>query len=397
MTTINISCQQPEQVPITFNKLYSLKNEWAALYDTDIESQNEMYKYLVTLMESINNDVLKQNKIRYKQFQRQKQGEEPTKPTINNGAPNWRNSKPPSKLSALSSQLEGVDKCKLAINRELNKLSSSNFDLIVASVQQVFTEFITSSILEKGTQTALGNDFIIAWENYVNHLWNLLINKTLMQSNYSDIYFRFMNKFICTNDIDFLSKWKTETSGIIELGVSNKIVNDLTGKIGFRKLENNKAPLVSEMIAFMKNSNYLATNNLLYELLGDAVNNTCENIFNTLGKFVKHFTEVEKGRKMSRAEKTAYDILLLALYDNFKTINDLVQWEPINVDELEKRVYFTIGFFNDNRRFIQGLDMDFYRDMECQLDSLKRTDTIPTTVKYKLFDCIDNFISCRFK
>jgi hypothetical protein len=74
-----------------------------------------------------------------------------------------------------------------------------------------------------------------------------------------------------------------------------------------------------------------------------------------------------------------------------------VQWEPINVDELEKRVYFTIGFFNDNRRFIQGLDMDFYRDMECQLDSLKRTETIPTTVKYKLFDCIDNFIGCRFK
>lgn len=397
MTTINISCQQPEQVPITFNKLYSLKNEWAALYDTDIESQNEMYKYLITLMESINNDVLKQNKIRYKQFQRQKQGEEITKPTITNETPNWRTSKAPSKLSALSSQLEGVDKCKLALNRELNKLSASNFDLIVASIQQVFIEFITSSILEKGTQTTLGNEFVTAWEKYVAHLWNLLINKTLMQSNYSDIYFRFMNKFICTNDVDFLDKWKNGTTGIIELGVSNKIVNDLTGKIGFRKLENNKSTLVNEMIAFMKNSNYLATNNLLYELLGDAVNNTCENIFNTLGKFVKYFTEVEKGRKMSRAEKTAYDILLLALYDNFKTINDLVQWEPINTDELEKRVYFTIGFFNDNRRFIQGLDMDFYRDMECQLDSLKRTETIPTTVKYKLFDCIDNFIGCRFK
>lgn len=398
MTTINISCQKAEQVPITFNDLYSLKNEWLKLYntDTDIESQNELYNYLFTLMDSINNDVLKQNKIRYKQFQRQKQSEDHTKPTINtNETANWRNSKSQSKLSALSSQLEGVDKCKLALNRELNKLSSSNFDLIVSSVMQVFTEFITTCILEKGTQTTLGNDFITSWDKYVEHLWNLLINKTLMQSNYSDIYFRFMNKFICINDVDFLDKWKNGVSGIIELGISNKIVNDLTGKIGFRKLENNKTALVSEMISFMKNSNYLATNNLLYELLGDAVNNTCENIFNTLGKFVKYFTEIEKSRKMSRAEKTAYDILLLALYDNFKTINDLVQWEPINTDELEKRVYFTIGFFNDNRRFIQGLDMDFYRDMECQLDSLRKTDTIPTTVKYKLFDCIDNFISCR--
>ncbi len=164
MTTINISCQKPEQEPITFDKLYSLKNEWASLYDTDIELQNEMYKYLVTLMESINNDVLKQNKIRYKQFQRQKQSEDSTKSTINNGSVNWRNSKTPTKLSALSSQLEGVDKCKLALNRELNKLSSSNFDLIVSSVQQVFTEFITSTILEKGTQTAFGNDFANTWE-----------------------------------------------------------------------------------------------------------------------------------------------------------------------------------------------------------------------------------------
>lgn len=393
MATLNISCSQSVNPNISFSELYKLKTEWSASYDTDtdIESQNEMYKYLINLMDSINNDVLKQNKIRYKQFQRQKQGEDPSKPVAN-----WRNAKPATKLSALSSQLEGVDKCKLALNRELNKLSLSNFDLIAASILQVFTEFITSSILENGTQNALNTEFINTWENYVSQLWNLLINKTLMQSNHSDIYFRFMNKFICINDIDFLGRWKTGTVGIIELDISNKIVNSLTGKIGFRKLESNKNMLVNEMIAFMKNSNYLATNNLLYELLGDAVNNTCENIFNTLGKFVKYFTEVEKGRKLSRAEKTSYDILLLALYDNFKTINDLVQWEPINIDELEKRVYFTIGFFNDNRRFIQGLDMDFYRDMECQLDSLKRADTIPTTVKYKLFDCIDNFISCRF-
>lgn len=390
MTTLNISCHQPVQVPVSFSDLYNLKNDWKLLYN-NVNTNNVLFNHLTELMDTINNDVLKQNKLRYKQFQRQKQGEESAGP-----APNWRNSKPVVKASALSSQLEGADKSKLALNRELNKLSPSNFDLIVTSVMQVFTEFITASVLANGTQSALDKSFYANWESYVQHLWHLLINKTLTQSNYSDIYFRFMNKFICVNDIDFLDKWKNGASGIIALSVGNKIVSDLTGKIGFRLLENNKKALVGEMIAFMKNSNYLATNNLLYELLGDVMNNSCENIFNTLGKFVKFFTDVERGRKMSRAEKTAYDVLLLALYDNFKTINDLVQWEPINTDELEKRVYFTIGFFNDNRRFIQGLDMDFYRDMECQLDSLKKTDTIPTTVKYKLFDCIDNFISCRF-
>lgn len=389
MTTLNISCHQPVQTHISFDDLYSLKNEWRTLYNNDIESHNDLFKHLTDLMDSINNDVLRQNKLRYKQFQRQKQGDEVSP------APNWRNSKQPTKQSALSSQLEGVDKSKLALNRELNKLSPSNFDLIVTSIMHVFTEFITTSILANGTQTALDKSFYSNWDDYVSHFWHLLINKTLMQSNYSDIYFRFMNKFICTNDVDFLDKWKNSTASIISLNIGNKIVNELTGKIGFRMLDENKKALVGEMIAFMKNSNYLATNNQLNELLGDVMNNSCENIFNTLGKFVKFFTDVERGRKMSRVEKTSYDILLLALYDNFKTINDLVQWEPINTDELEKRVYFTIGFFTDNTRFIQGLDMDFYRDMECQLDSLKRTDSIPTTIKYKLFDCIDNFISCR--
>jgi hypothetical protein len=190
MTTINISCQQTAQVPISFTDIYNLKGEWSALYDNDIEEKNELYKYLSELMDSINNDVLKQNKIRYKQFQRQKQGDEIPK---TNGTSNWRNAKPASKLSALSAQLEGADKLKLAMNRELNKLSPSNFDLIASSILQVFSEFITSSLLANGTTNMLGREFVNTWEEYVLHLWHLLINKTLTQTNYSDIYFRFMN------------------------------------------------------------------------------------------------------------------------------------------------------------------------------------------------------------
>lgn len=386
MTTLNISCQTAVQPAISFNDLYNLKNEWLSLYN-NIELNNELFIHLTELMDSINNDVLKQNKQRYKQYQRQKQGEDLS--------PNWRTLKPGTKPSALSSQLEGADKSKLVLNRELNKLSPSNVDVILSSVLQVFTDFITASILANGTQSELNKTFYTNWDIYIKHLWHLLINKTLTQTNYSDIYFKFMNKLTCVTGEELLDKWKNDVSGILSEVTVNKILCELSGKIGFQLLEANKRSLINEMISFMKNSNYLATNNLLYELLGDVMNNSCENIFNTLGKFVKFFTDTERGRKLSRAEKTAYDVLLLALYDNFKTINDLVQWEPINTDELEKRVYFTIGFFNDNRRFIQGLDMDFYRDMECQLDSLKRTDTVPTTIKYKLFDCIDNFINCR--
>lgn len=393
MTTINISCQHSNQTPITFKTLCDLKKDWHVIYENN--TYNDLYVYLSDLMESINNDVLKQNKIRYKQFQRQKQSDDvqPHKPVSD-----WRSMKSVVKQSALSSQLEGTDKIKLALNRELNKLSPSNFELIISSVQTIFIDFITNSVVANGSVPEFSQKELISmWNEYVQHLWFSVINKTLTQTNYSDIYFRFINKFICMSNDEFIDKWKSYAIQILDHDVVVKVVEKLYGIVSFNKLENNKTNLVSEMIAFMKNSNYLVGHNMLYELLGNVVNNSCENIFNTLGKFVKYFTESERanGRKLSRAEKNAYDILLLALYDNFKTINDLVQWEPVNMDELEKRVYFTIGFFHDNRRFIQGLDMDFYRDMECQLDSLKRTDTIPTTIKYKLFDCIDNFISCR--
>lgn len=408
MTTISLSCsvtgQQSVTKPVTFSQLYELKTVWTELFDS---VDTELLTYLYETLDSINNDVLRQNKIRFKQYQKQKQGA-----AMNTGGDDsntstlasWRVN-PAPKISGLAAQLSGVDKVKFGINRELNKLTPMNGDAIFESILDIFCEFVVGHITSNGTDSVKDHTFQEKWQSYICELWNCIINKLLTQANFSDTYFRFINKLIITDEPTIINIISKKLTTCLETTVIPKVMSDLYSKLSFSDLENKKRTLITEMIAFMKNSNYLAANSqTLISLLGGNqahLTDSCEITFNTLGRFVKYFSEVDyiagrsSSKRMSRAEKVAYDILLLALYDNFKYINEILQWEPINHAELEKRVYFTIGFFQDNKRFIQGLDMDFYRDMECQLDSLKHMDNIPTTIKYKLFDCIDNFITAR--
>ena len=409
MTTISLSCStaagHSAAKPITFSQLYELKAEWSqAIESTESAKQTDLLSYLYDTLDSINNDVLRQNKIRFKQYQKQKQGAT----TSNNGedqpTTSWRVN-PAPKISGLAAQLSGVDKVKFGINRELNKLTPMNGDAIFEAVLDIFCEFVVSHITSSGTESVRDTSFLEKWQSHVAELWNCIINKLLTQANFSDTYFRFINKLIITDESTIMNIISKKLATCLETATIPKVVGDLYSKLSFSELETRKRTLITEMIAFMKNSNYLVANGkTLIGLLGGNqthLTESCEITFNTLGRFVKYFSEIEyvagrsTSKRMSRAEKVAYDILLLALYDNFKHINEILQWEPINHAELEKRVYFTIGFFQDNKRFIQGLDMDFYRDMECQLDSLKHMDNIPTTIKYKLFDCIDNFITAR--
>lgn len=412
MTTITLSLQSASApvVAISFSKLYDLKEQWQSIFN---ESDNKLYQYLAETLDSINSDVLRQNKIRFKEYQRQKLGAssaEISDSTTLHSTPKhvqsaWRTSAGASKpVSALSAQLSGADKVKLQLNRELNKLSPSNMDSIQDSVVNAFIDFVINYITANGASSIKEPVFSDKWQSYITELWNFMIIKLLAQTNYADTYFKFINKLINIPAGGLTDKIASKLATCIEPTIIPKLVDQLYDKVTFTELDVKKKAIISEMIAFMKNSNYLASNSsILDELVGNVNEDNCENMFGTLGKFVKYFSEVDyssttvvKGpRRMNRAERVAYDTLLLGLYDNFKYINELLQWEPINHSELEKRVYFTIGFFQDNKRFIQSLDMDFYRDMECQLDSLRRMDNIPTTIKYKLFDCIDNFIKAR--
>jgi hypothetical protein len=115
-----------------------------------------------------------------------------------------------------------------------------------------------------------------------------------------------------------------------------------------------------------------------------------ETTFNFLGYFNKYFGNFNSNSKSS------FNEYLLSIYENFKNINELLIWEPINMIELENRIYFVIGFLDANNKFIKCLDYDFFQDIESELETIKKAKNIPVSVKYKLFDTIDKFIQSRY-
>lgn len=296
-----------------------------------------------------------------------------------------------SGTGGILSKLLGADRVKMAINRELNKISSANMDIIANSITDIFAGWFLDE---------LNNDIPVEtirekYQKYIIELWNNLIGKSLTQANMSEVYFKFLRR-IMGGTQSVASSQSIQTLMTCLKSKSPVMTSRLGSWLpGFHELNEYKSELLHEIIEFLKEADYFT--NLDNELVGKVggVENLAniQDAFSILGLFVKYFLDVPTGR--NRSAPSAWDIMLLAIYSNFKLLNELLYWEPVNLEEVERRVYFTVGFLEDNRGFIQSLDTDFYRDIECQLDSIKKCASIPASVKYKLFDCIDNFILMR--
>ena len=291
-------------------------------------------------------------------------------------------------LSRLLTGGSGVDRVKMAINREMNKLSPMNMDVVVDSITDVFAGWL----LEELNNDAQLDSIREKYQKYLLELWSNLIGKSLAQANMSEVYFKFLRKIMT----------QSATPGaqtlLSCLRAKSPIMAGRLGawQPGFHELVANKIELLDEIIMFLKRADYFEGDSTtgLAEKVGGAENlANIQQSFSILGLFAKYFMDAPSGR--NRKAPSSWDIMLLAIYSNFKLLNELLYWEPVNLAEVERRVFFTVGFLEDNRGFIQSLDTDFYRDIECELDSIKKCASIPTSVKYKLFDCIDNFILMR--
>ena len=296
--------------------------------------------------------------------------------------------RPGGALSRLLAGGSGVDRVKMAINREMNKLSPVNMDIVVDSITDVFAGWLLEELNNDTPLDSIRDKY----QKYLLELWSNLIGKSLAQANMSEVYFKFLRKIMS----------QSATPGaqtiIICLRAKSPIMAGRLGtwQPGFHELVANKTELLDEIIAFLKQADYFEGDSTtgLAEKVGGAENLTnIQQSFSILGLFAKYFMDAPSGR--NRKSPSSWDIMLLAIYSNFKLLNELLYWEPVNLAEVERRVFFTVGFLEDNRGFIQSLDTDFYRDIECELDSIKKCASIPTSVKYKLFDCIDNFILMR--
>jgi hypothetical protein len=323
-----------------------------------------------------------------------------------NGAAAWRTERPANaaqdnkptsggKPLGLLSQMLGADKIKVSINRELNKLSPTNLDVIFDSITDIFTTWLIDELNKDTDNVTLTEKYT----GYQQELWTNITSKMLSQANLATTYFALIDRCCqCTHKV-MLEKIKNKTP-VLAARVTSTL------DIGLSGISSRKQELLSEIMQYLRTMDYFtgnqeSTDNKLTGLLKYDLTNNIDTVFHTLGLFLRNSIEVAKpqtgGNRRDRraANNTMYDVLLLAFYDNFKHLNELICWDPVVIEEVEKRVYLTIGFLENNKTFVQSLDMDFYRDIECELDSLKRCSTIPTTIKFKLLDCIDNFISTR--
>ncbi len=289
------------------------------------------------------------------------------------------------------SKLLGADRVKMAINRELNKISSANMDIIANSITDIFAGWFLDELNNDIPVETIREKF----QKYMVELWNNLIGKSLTQSNMSEVYFKFLRRIMGGSQSSVSSQ--SIQSLLMCLKSKSPVMASRLGnwQPGFHELNEYKSALLNEINQFLKEAEYFANlDNELAAKVGGVENlANIQDAFSILGLFAKYFLDVPSGR--NRSAPSAWDIMLLAIYSNFKLLNELLYWEPVNLEEVERRVYFTVGFLEDNRGFIQSLDTDFYRDIECQLDSIKKCASIPASVKYKLFDCIDNFILMR--
>lgn len=431
---------------LSFLDIYQWKNNNTSYLDVDLQ------EHIYDLLDTINEETLKKNKElmkdRYKNnYQSKKRGKYNNRKinnnTINDNNNNNKNNWREEKKVGLKSFLKNVDKFELGINMELNKISSKNIEIIVDSIKGKFIDLLVNDIVkellnvekysnlnEKLNYIFTLNKLDVSQEfelnkilqNYYDNqekLWNSIISKICYQDNLVELYLKFIHKLLLikhTEIIDILEEKiitqvlsnnengnnhesninKSRLEQVIRLLTNYLKSNNNSMIVSFHTYNKFKNDLIEECIEFNKNQSYFQCKDTnLYQYLGLSNDNNIphQSIFVSLGKFVKYFTDLNRKDKMGNL----YDVLLMSIYDNFKILNEILQWEPIDGIDVEKRVNFIVGFLEDNVKFIKGLDTDFYRDIECELDMIKKYKNIPTSVKYKLFDCIDNFIATRNK
>lgn len=337
----------------------------------------------------------------------------------------------------------------LSLNKNLNIISIKNYDTVYGNVLETIGMYIVNkfnSYMEnynkfvlkfKSDDSMIQNmDFVELQneiDNFINYIMLICIKKALIDFSNFNNYFKFINSLhkininnfrgnifkrvyqYVNNLIETNNNFITDDNKEFIESVNNRLktkTDTLINSFGSIKLFNTRIDdfinsINVASLNFLKNENITTDNdepdvlrayienNIKYINKGKESNlslHTFTNdiIYQLIGYFNKYFNNFQKG-----ANNKYFTDYLLGIYENFKRINELLIWEPINTLELENRIYFTIGFLHNNKHFIKILDYDLYQDIESELETIKKSNNIPVSVKYKLLDTIDNFIQNR--
>lgn len=319
-------------------------------------------------------------------------------------------------VNTITEYMDNYNKFLLKFKSDDNMIQALDFKNLQDNIKN-FTDYIILIIFKKSLIDF--NNFNIYFK-FINLIQKINIDK--FKYNVNSRVYQYVNKIITTNNsfikddnkdfIDSLNnKNKSKTEYLLKELDTLEYMNTLT--------DNFVTNLKIESLAYLKNTDdtdniqfgnvnnvnndtiiidklrhYLETT-ICYKQKAKTVNLTLapfvnDVLYQLIGYFNKYYNNFTK----SSSNKLFTDYLL-AIYENFKRINELLIWEPINTIELENRIYFTIGFLHNNKQFIKILDYDLYQDIESELETIKKSNNIPTSVKYKLLDTIDNFIQNR--
>lgn len=354
-----------------------------------------------------------------------------------------------SKDKTLVFNYELPENVLLSLNKNLNIISIKNYDYVYGNILESVGMYIVNkfnsymdnynkfvlkfksddSMIQNMDFVELQNDI----DNFINYIILICFKKALIEFNNYINYFRFINSLqkinidnfkanifkrvyqYVNNLISTNTNFMTDDNKEFIMSVNNRLKNKtstLTTAFNIIKLFNYR---IEE---FINNINIASLNFLMnkrtttetddHDVLRKFIESnikyinkgkesnlslhtfTNDILYQLIGYLNKYFNNFQKG-----ANNKYFTNYLIGIYENFKRINELLIWEPINSLELENRIYFTIGFLHNNQHFIKILDYDLYQDIESELETIKKSNNIPVSVKYKLLDTIDNFIQNR--
>jgi hypothetical protein len=241
---------------------------------------------------------------------------------------NWREKKNPKLLSRFINNDENIN----TINRSINKITGQNYMEIINEITQS---------LEDGINTHNLSD-------YTKYIFDSIIKKCLFEEAFCKDYVLFLTSF----------------SGIIAQQINthiNKFIDEI-----YNVLDNKVSINGNPYFGYVKDV-------MQYKNIGVILGNMCNR--HTIMQLASNVKTLNIN----------YKNMCENMMSNVESINNLIDWIPVNMDDLNVRVYLLIGIFEsafDNLSFHLTLkDIEIIN--EC-LNTIYTFSSISNKIKFKI-------------
>ena len=242
---------------------------------------------------------------------------------------NWREKKNPKLLSKIINNDDNIN----LINRSMNKITETNYMLIVKD--------ITESLMQ---------DNFRQLAEYSNYLFETVIKKCLNDENLIKDYLYFLNGF--------------------------------EGEIGRYLYKSSDKYITSTFVLFDKNINL---NDYTYISYIKEITQ-----YYNIGNMIANIYLIQKNNKLQKNIYFSEELLYKKVISCLNIIDNMIEWMPNNLDDLNSRIYLIFGILetlNDNiLNVLNTGDKILLNDI---LNKIYNINTISNKIKFKILDIQD--------